>query len=129
MTNLWLFEPLLVRMLLRESTSAAMVRTTTAPTILNAGVQDNVLPIRATAVVNHRILPGDTRESVTARVAEVIDDDRVQLRDVSASYDPSPISSTEAPGFAALETDLLGPSCGSTSCHGGGSGGLIPCGA
>ena len=36
----------------------AMLRTTTAVTMFNAGVKDNVLPFSATAVVNFRILQG-----------------------------------------------------------------------
>ena len=41
--------------------TASMLRTTTAVTIIEGGVKANVLPIRARAVVNHRILPGETR--------------------------------------------------------------------
>ena len=38
----------------------ALVRTTTAPTIINAGIKDNIIPAKAEAVVNFRILPGET---------------------------------------------------------------------
>jgi carboxypeptidase PM20D1 len=41
-----------------------MLRTTTALTIVNAGNKENVLPGRAEATVNFRILPGDTKEGV-----------------------------------------------------------------
>jgi carboxypeptidase PM20D1 len=106
MSNLWLFRPLLVRFMVADPGSATMVRTTTAATIFNGGVKDNVLPINATAVVNFRILPGDTTASVTARVRSVVDDERVQIRDVSASADPSAVSSPDTPAFALIGKTL-----------------------
>mgnify|MGYP002265447498 CR=1 FL=1 len=39
-------------------------RTTTAVTILRAGVKDNVIPQTAEAFINFRLLPGDTPEMV-----------------------------------------------------------------
>jgi carboxypeptidase PM20D1 len=105
-SNLWLFKPLFLRLLSRSPQGAAMLRTTTAATMFDAGVKDNVLPISATAVVNFRILPGETVESVTERVREVIDDDRVQIRDVSSSRDPSPVSDPTGPAYLLLERTI-----------------------
>lgn len=104
--NLWLFKPIVVRLMLGDPMTAAMVRTTTAATIFNGGVKDNVLPIDATAVVNFRILPGDTKTTLTERVREVIDDDRVQIRDISTSHNPSAVSSPDGPAFALLGKTL-----------------------
>ncbi len=106
LANLWLFKPIVVRLMLGDQMTAAMVRTTTAATIFNGGVKDNVLPIDATAVVNFRILPGDTKATLTERVREVIDDDRVQIRDISSSSDPSAVSSPDGPAFAMLGKTL-----------------------
>jgi carboxypeptidase PM20D1 len=80
LANLWLLGPVVARGLAANPTSASMVRTTTALTVFDAGDKDNVLPQRARAVVNFRLLPGDSVESVTARVREVVDDDRVAVR-------------------------------------------------
>ena len=104
--NLWLFKPIVVRLMLGDPMTATMVRTTTAATIFNGGVKDNVLPIDATAVVNFRILPGNTKTTLTERVREVIDDDRVQVRDISTSHDPSAVSSPDGPAFALLGKTL-----------------------
>ena len=38
--------------------------TTTAPTIIDGGVKNNVIPTVAEATINFRILPGETIESV-----------------------------------------------------------------
>jgi len=104
--NLWLFKPIVVRLMLGDQMTSAMVRTTTAATIFHGGVKDNVLPIDATAVVNFRILPGDTKATLIERVHEVIDDDRVQIRDISTSHDPSAVSSPDGPAFALLGKTL-----------------------
>jgi carboxypeptidase PM20D1 len=52
--NLWLTRPLLIRRLEESPTTNAMVRTTTAPTVFQAGTKDNVLPSHARAVINFR---------------------------------------------------------------------------
>src|SRR5690606_1561663 len=72
MAKLWLFQPVLRGQLLKDSTTAAALRTTTAPTIFNAGTKENVLPIEATALVNFRILPGDTVDDVLAHALRVV---------------------------------------------------------
>ncbi len=102
--NLWLFKPLVVRMMSGRPEMAAMVRTTTAVTMFNAGIKDNVLPIRASAVVNHRIAQGETIEEVLARDRMVIDDDRVrvELADPDGAKDPSAVSDIEGAAFAIL---------------------------
>jgi len=79
MANLWLFEPMLTRMLSQLPSGNAMVRTTTAVTMMNAGIKDNVVPSAATAVVNFRLLPGDSVAWVTSRVKAIIGDERVSV--------------------------------------------------
>lgn len=104
--NLWLFRPFIEKTLLRRPQSAALLRTTTAPTILSAGVKANVLAPEATAVVNFRIKPGETVETVTTRVREVIADDRVQLSRFGDSFDPSPISDVTSRAFTVVTKTL-----------------------
>ncbi len=109
--NLWLFEPLLVNVLSQTPSTNASIRTTTAPTIFRAGVKDNLLPKRAEAVVNFRIVPGETPASVKAHVESLVDDDRVAVEfygdgDVTFSSTPSRYSSTEGEGFVALSKTI-----------------------
>lgn len=92
--NRWLFDPLLRATLRREPPQAAMLRTTTALTIVRAGVKDNLLPSEARAVVNLRILPGDTIAGATEHVRRAIGDPAVELRplearEASATSDPA----------------------------------------
>jgi carboxypeptidase PM20D1 len=107
-SNLWATEGLILSNLSNENTSNALVRTTIAPTMLRGGFKDNVLPTKASAKINFRILPGETVESVQQYVREVIDDNQV-IVSVSGEgnvTEPSPVSSTEAFGFQILHTTI-----------------------
>jgi carboxypeptidase PM20D1 len=105
--NLWLTTPLVLRTLEESPTTNAMVRTTTAPTIFQAGTKDNVLPSLARAVINFRILPGDTVASVLEHVKFAIDDSRVEVNTVGRfSAEPSAVSSTDSESFRTLERTI-----------------------
>ena len=102
--NLWLTRPLLTRALQETPATNAMIRTTTAPTIFQAGTKDNVLPSQATAVVNFRILPGDTIRGVTDHVRHVVDDDRIGIKVGGRfSAEPSRVSPIDSGAFRALQ--------------------------
>ena len=105
--NLWLTAPLVVRSLEETPTTNAMVRTTTAPTIFQAGSKDNVLPSHARAVVNFRILPGDTVASVAEHAKYAVNDSRVEVKIVGRfSAEPSAVSSTDSESFRTLERTI-----------------------
>lgn len=98
--NLWLFSPLLVRVLASRKETSPLVRTTIAPTILEAGMKENVVPSTARAVVNFRLLPGESIAQVIAHVRGAIDDDRISLKKLERTLsEPAPLSSTSGPGF------------------------------
>lgn len=98
-TNRWLTQPLILRQLLAQPTTAATVRTTTAPTIVRAGDKDNVLPAMATAVINFRLLPGDTPDAVLTHVRAAVDDPRVEVAPYhDAGVAASTVSAIEGDG-------------------------------
>jgi len=102
--NLWLFGGLVKRQLAASPASNAMVRTTTAPTMLEAGVKDNILPTTARAVVNFRLLSGDSVAGVIEHARQAIDDPRVKIEPMKGfGGEPSFVSDTESPSFSALE--------------------------
>jgi carboxypeptidase PM20D1 len=106
--NLWVTRPLVMRKLQDNPTTNAMVRTTTATTIFQAGTKDNVLPGAARAVVNFRILPGDSIAAVLEHLRRVINDPRVQTRIVSRfTAEPSPVSSTKTQSFRTVQRTIL----------------------
>lgn len=100
--NLWLFAPLVRRQLAGSPSTNAMLRTTTAPTMLSGGVKENVLPSEARAVVNFRVLPGDTVATVLEHVRQTVDEPRITVRALGTPWEPSPVSSPDAPSFGAL---------------------------
>ena len=99
--NLWLTGGIVASRMDDERLTLPFVRTTTALTMINAGVKENVVPQRAEAKVNFRLLPGDTAEGVVEYIREVINDPQVTI-----SYDPwenvPPISDHRAVGFQVI---------------------------
>ncbi|XP_018617735.2 N-fatty-acyl-amino acid synthase/hydrolase PM20D1.2 [Scleropages formosus] len=98
MSNLWLFGPLLVRVMQRRPDSNALVRTTTAVTKFNAGVKINVMPPYAEAFVNLRIHPAQTVEEVLELIRLTVNDERVKI-ELDRGFDPLPVSSFDDKSF------------------------------
>lgn len=105
MANQWLTSALVKRTLLSAKNTAAGLRTTTAVTMLKGSSKSNILPTRATAVVNFRILPGETWESVLAHVKTIIDDPRIEY-EVFMNNNPSSVSSVESIGYKLIEQTI-----------------------
>jgi len=82
--NRWLFGPLVERALARVPSANAGLRTTTAATVFQGGVKSNVLPARARAVINFRLMPGDTAAGVLEQVRRAVDDPRVAVREAGS---------------------------------------------
>jgi carboxypeptidase PM20D1 len=106
--NTWLFGGLLKSQLAKSPASAATLHTTIAPTMLKGSPKENVLPQDATAWINYRIAPGQTREDVMARAKQATRGLNVELSWAGFGNDPSPVSSTSSEGWkllAALASD------------------------
>lgn len=103
LSNLWLLRPLVESMFAEGQSTNALMRTTTALTIVSSGNKENVLPGRADATVNFRLLPGDTPESVLAHLKHVIADDRVELKVTGEPSLPSRISATDSDAYRLIE--------------------------
>jgi len=102
LSNLWLFGPIVQAQLEKSASTNAMLRTTTALTIVNAGNKDNVIPGVAEATVNFRLLPGDTRDSVIQHVKDKAGSDRFELISLPGSSEPSPISPTQSASYQLI---------------------------
>ncbi|MEM0985017.1 MAG: M20 family peptidase [Pseudomonadota bacterium] len=74
LANLWLFQGVVEGQMAGIPAANAMIRTTTAPTMLVGSAKENVLAQRATAVVNFRIHPNDSEAAVLAHVKRVTAD-------------------------------------------------------
>ncbi|WP_420387686.1 M20 family peptidase [Roseivirga sp.] len=105
--NKGLFKPLIISTYENASNAGnALVRTTTAPTIFEAGIKENVIPTSARALVNFRIIPGQTAEDVLAHAIEVIDDERVKARFYGFNSEPSPVSPIDSWGYEIINRSI-----------------------
>ncbi len=106
--NEWLFRPLLVSEFAKTNAGAALLHTTMAPTMLEGSPKQNVLAQVATAIINYRIVPGQTSADVLARAKSAVGELPVELAFISETKEPSPVSSAETEAFgilAALASD------------------------
>ena len=104
--NQWLFSGLVISKYEASQSGSATVRTTTAPTIFNSGVKDNVLPAEANATINFRILPGETTDDVIEHVKKVIKDPRVIISTSGNFNEPSPVSDVRSIGYKLIEKSV-----------------------
>jgi len=110
--NLWLFAPLMKKLLLKASpAAAAMLRTTTAITVIKGGTKSNVLPYDVKFIVNHRVHPDDTLESIVEYDKNLInnpprkDGKKIEVK-VEDSTPPSPISSLTSDAWRWIEESV-----------------------
>jgi carboxypeptidase PM20D1 len=104
--NLWLSKPLVEYAMTQKPATNASVRTTTAATMFTGSSKQNVLPVKAAAVVNFRILPGDSRASVMEHAAKVINDSRVNIGTLSFSSEPSAESPASSEAYSLLDMTI-----------------------
>ena len=98
----WMFRPLVKAQLSKHPATNAIIRTTTAPTVFHAGEQENSIPSQARAVINFRILPGESIDDVLRHVRKKIRDDDIEINVVGVPSEPSPISSTDSDAYKTL---------------------------
>jgi len=105
LNNPRLWGPVLKPILQKSVTSNALIRTTQAVTMLRGSEKENVLPHRATAAVNCRILPGETIEDVIAHIERTTSGIGVRVRTVPEleGNNPLPVSSTDTETYRALD--------------------------
>ena len=106
LSNLWLFGPVVKSQLEKGAGTNAVLRTTTALTVVHAGNKENVLPGRADALVNFRILPGDTTDSVTAHVKSAVASEAISIARSGHGYEPTPISPSAAPSYRLVNRTI-----------------------
>jgi carboxypeptidase PM20D1 len=92
--NKFIFEPMIEKLLLQQPASAALIRTTIAPTIFQAGEQYNALPENASAIINLRLMPGDSLEEVKGFIKKTIDDQDIKVT----------INGSEASGVSSVDS-------------------------
>ena len=101
--NSSLFAPLLRGQFMDDDASRALIGTTIAPTVINGGIKDNVLPQETRALVNLRLHPRDTIESALAHLrASVAHIEGVEIALYGEPNNPPGIAQTEGPAWQII---------------------------
>ncbi len=92
--NLWCFAPVL-DLICRKGGGElnALVRTTTAFTMMEGSKGRNVIPAQASLISNMRLNPEDSVAAAAAYLKKTVSDEQVEI-EVLESFEPSPISET-----------------------------------
>lgn len=97
--NLWCFSPILALYAKRAGGELnAVVRTTTAFTQMDGSEGANVIPPVASMTSNHRIIPGETVESVIEHIKKAVNDDKVEIEAINGN-NPSSVSRTDCDAY------------------------------
>jgi carboxypeptidase PM20D1 len=103
--NQWLLEPFIKNTLQKVPEGNALIRTTTAPTMLNGSEKANVLPERASAFIDFRPLPGEYTKDIIHHIQNTVQDSRVSI-EVSFENNASKISDHRSQAFGNLEKTI-----------------------
>lgn len=106
LSNLWLTEPMVRWQLQKSPSSNALLRTSTALTVINGGNKSNVLPGRAEALVNFRILPGDTIASVEQHTRAVVADPSITVAPFGQGREASPVSPANGSAYQLINRTI-----------------------
>ena len=101
--NLWLFRPVL-DILTRKTGGEmnAIMRTTTAFTMMEGSKGMNVIPPYARMISNHRLINGDTPESLLAHLKRVIKDPEVNVN-ILMGNNPSVVSELDCEAWERVK--------------------------
>lgn len=88
-SNRWLFQPLIFRSYAATGSGRALIQTSMSATIIKAGIKDNVIPTKAQAVVNCRILPGEDLKTTKAYLEKIIDNPNIKIKVLNVEQNPS----------------------------------------
>jgi carboxypeptidase PM20D1 len=106
LSNRWLFGPLVLAQLERAPSTNAILRTTTAITVIRGGNKENVLPGEAEALVNFRLIPGDTIAAVVEHVRRAIADDHVAVEVIAGASEASAVASRDSAAYWVLNRTI-----------------------
>jgi acetylornithine deacetylase/succinyl-diaminopimelate desuccinylase-like protein len=81
---------------------ASMIRDSVAPTMLSAGVRNNVIPAEARANLNIRLLPGDTIDVLLADLTKLVNDPQIKFEVLPDAGLAAPPSSLDTDFYATI---------------------------
>ena len=105
--NLWLFKPVLAAICRKSGGEMnALMRTTTAFTMMDGSKASNVIPPEAHMTINIRINPAVSIRGVVGHLNKVIADPNVSVSVIEGN-EPSPISVTDCEGWEKVSSAVV----------------------
>jgi len=80
----------------------AMLRDTIAPTMLQAGIRNNVVPSEARGVVNIRLLPENRLEPLLGKLTQLVNDPQIRFETEPGAGESAPSSSQTSDLYKAI---------------------------
>jgi acetylornithine deacetylase/succinyl-diaminopimelate desuccinylase-like protein len=80
----------------------AMLRDTATPTMLQAGIRQNVVPSEARGVVNVRLLPGNQLDPLVTKLKQLVNDPAVRMEAEPGGGEAAPSSSQTTDLYASI---------------------------
>lgn len=105
-SNQWLLKPLLLSQLTKNNSTNALVRTTTALTMMKGSDGTNVLSPEVEFIVNFRLLPGNTVKEVKEHIAKATEGFDVEIEEIDNTREASAISPTNNKAFKMIEAGI-----------------------
>jgi carboxypeptidase PM20D1 len=106
LANLWLFGPAVQSLLEKAPATNAMLRTTTAATVVRGGQAHNVLPSTAEATITFRLLPGDSVDDVMRHVRQTVQDDDVAIEVMPWTQPATAISPHDTAAYRTVSQSI-----------------------
>lgn len=104
--NQWLLKPVLLSQLTKNNSTNALVRTTTALTMMKGSDAPNVLSPEVEFVVNFRLLPGNTVKDVKEHIANATKGFDVEIEEIDSVKEASAVSSSNTRAFQMIEAAI-----------------------
>ncbi len=105
-SNQWLLKPVLLSQLTKKNSTNALVRTTTALTMMKGSDAPNVLSPEVEFVVNFRLLPGNTVKDVMAHIAAATKGFDVEIEEIDSVKEASAVSPAHTKAFKLMESAI-----------------------
>lgn len=105
-SNQWLLKPVLLSQLTKNNSTNALVRTTTALTMMKGSDAPNVLSPEVEFVVNFRLLPGNSVKDVKNHIAKATKGFDVEIEEIDNVKEASAVSPTNTKSFKLIEAAI-----------------------
>ncbi|WP_326982429.1 M20/M25/M40 family metallo-hydrolase [Chryseobacterium sp. MYb264] len=105
-SNKWLLKSVLLSQLTKNNSTNALVRTTTALTMMKGSDGPNVLSPEVEFLVNFRLIPGNTIQQVKEHIAKACEGFDVEVQEIDNTREASLVSPSDTHSFRMMEKGI-----------------------